>query len=157
MTRPADREIRAETTVAATPAQVWAVLGDVRRMPELSPELLWMLPIKPGGLRPGQWYLGVNRRGLVVWPTRSVITDVEPARMLAWDTASSGARWVWELAPHAGGTRVVHRRPVPRGLTLLSRTFATVFLGGASRHTDDLEQDMGRSVDRLRQVVEAGR
>ena len=105
---------------------------------------------------PGQWYLGINRRGLVVWPTRSVLTDVEPGRLLAWDTATSGARWVWELAPHAGGTRVVHRRPVPRRLTMLTRLFATLFLRGPSRHTDDLEQDMARSVANLQRAVETG-
>jgi uncharacterized protein YndB with AHSA1/START domain len=156
VTGAADREILAETVVAATPAEVWRVLGDVRRMPELSPELVRMLPLKPGGLRRGQWYLGINRRGIVVWPTRSVLTDVEPGRLLAWDTASSGARWVWELAPHSAGTRVVHRRPVPRRLTVLARVFATVFLGGASGHTDNLENDMARSVANLRRTVEAG-
>jgi hypothetical protein len=153
----AEREIRAETVVAATPTEVWRVLGDVRRMPELSPELVRMLPLKPGGLRRGQWYLGINRRGLVLWPTRSVLTDLEPERLLAWDTATSGARWIWELAAHEEGTLVVHRRPVPRGQTRLSRWFATVFLGGASGHTDDLEQDMSRSVANLRRAVEAAR
>ena len=29
----ADRELRAETTIDAPPEAVWAVLGDVRRMP----------------------------------------------------------------------------------------------------------------------------
>jgi hypothetical protein len=157
VTGPADREIRAETVVAATPAEVWAVLGDVRRMPELSPEVVRMLPLRRGGLRRGQWYLGINRRGLVVWPTRNVVVDVEPTRRLAWDTASSGATWVWELDLQEDGTRVVHRRQVPRGLTTLSRVFANVFLGGAARHTDALEQDMAQSVANLRRVVEAGR
>ncbi len=155
MSRPADRELRAEIHVAATPAQVWSVLGDVRRMADLSPELVRMSALKPGGLRRGQWYLGVNRRGWVVWPTRSTVSHVEPGRLLAWDTRSSGARWVWELVPEDEGTLVVHRRVVPRRLTLLSRFFATVFLGGASGHTDDLERDMARSVARLKEVVES--
>src|SRR5262245_14137741 len=117
----ADRELRVEGRVEATPEQVWAVLGDVRRMPELSHELVRMVALKRGGLRRGQWYLGINRRGAVVWPTRSTVTDVEPRRLLAWDTASSGARWIWELQPDGDCTIVVHRRPVPRRLTLLTR------------------------------------
>jgi hypothetical protein len=48
----ADRELRASTVVDATPTEVWAVLGDVRRMPSLSTELVRMLPLKRGGLRP---------------------------------------------------------------------------------------------------------
>jgi uncharacterized protein YndB with AHSA1/START domain len=150
----ADRELRAETTVDAPPEAVWEVLGDVRRMPELSPELVRMVPLKPGGLRPGQWYLGVNRRKAVLWPTRSVVSGVEPGRMVAWDTTSSGARWIWELTPEGSGTRVVHRRPVPQRLTRLSLVFARAFLGGVVGHADELEEGMAASVARLKQAVE---
>ena len=156
MAGTAGRELRAETHVAAAPDAVWAVLGDVRRMPDLSPELVRMFALKRGGLRPGQWYLGINRRGLVAWPTRSTVSDVDPGRLLAWDTATSGARWIWELVPDGDGTLVVHRRPVPRRLTLLTRVFAAAFLGGASTHSDDLEADMALSVARLKQAVEGG-
>ena len=151
----ADRELRASTVVEATPAEVWAVLGDVRRMPSLSTELVRMVPLKPGGLRPGQWYLGINRRGYAVWPTRNVVAEVVAERRLVWDTASSGARWVWELEPTAGGTLVTHRRPVPRRLTTLARVYARVFLGGIAHHVDELEGDMAHSVTRLKAVVEA--
>jgi uncharacterized protein YndB with AHSA1/START domain len=150
----ADRELRAETVVDAPPEAVWAVLSDVRRMPELSPELLVMLPLKPGGLRPGQWYLGLNRRKAVVWPTRSVVSHVEWGRTVAWDTRSSGARWVWELTADGGGTRVVHRRPVPRRLTPVSHVFARFLLGGVDGHADELEAGMAQSVARLKRAVE---
>jgi hypothetical protein len=149
-----ERELRAEASIEAPPAVVWGVLGDVRRMPELSPELVRMIPLKPGGLRPGQWYLGLNRRKLVVWPTRSVVSDVEPGRMVAWDTVSSGARWIWELTAEGAGTRVVHRRPMTRRLTPLSQVFASAFLGGSALHADELEEGMARSVRRLKAAVE---
>jgi uncharacterized protein YndB with AHSA1/START domain len=150
----AERELRAETTISASPERVWKVLSDVRRMPELSPELVRMIPLKRGGLRPGQWYLGVNRRKGVIWPTRSVVAEVAAGRSVAWDTKSSGARWIWELAQEGTGTRVVHRRPVPRRLTPLSFLFAKAFLGGVGGHADELEQGMAASVSRLKQVVE---
>jgi uncharacterized protein YndB with AHSA1/START domain len=149
-----DRELRAETTIAAPPEAVWAVLSDVRRMPELSPELVRMVALLPGGLRVGQQYLGVNRRKAVVWPTRSVVAELEPGRRLAWDTKSSGARWIWTLEPDGEATRVVHTRPVPQRLTLLSSAFATAFLGGAGGHADELEAGMAASVSRLRALVE---
>lgn len=151
----ADRELRAETTIDAAPEVVWQVLGDVRRMPELSPELVRMIPLKKGGLRPGQWYLGVNRRKGVVWPTRSVVSEVEPGRTVAWDTRTSGARWIWELTPEGSGTRVVHRRPIPRRLTGSSFLFAKAFLGGVGGHADELEEGMARSVARLKRAVES--
>jgi uncharacterized membrane protein len=150
----AARELRAETTIDAPADAVWAVLSDVRRMPELSPELVRMIPLRTGGLRPGQWYLGLNRRKAVVWPTRSVVTDVQTGRTVAWDTTTSGARWVWELLPQGDSTRVVHRRPVPERVTPLSVVFARVFLGGIAGHADELEEGMAESVARLKQAAE---
>ena len=78
----------------------------------------------------------------------------KPGRLLAWDTPTSGAHWVWELVPDGATTLVVHRRPVPRRLTLLTRLFAAAFLGGAPKHSDDLERDMAVSVARLKEAVE---
>jgi uncharacterized protein YndB with AHSA1/START domain len=154
MSAGATRELRAETAIAARPDQVWAALADLRRMPEWSPELVRMVALRRGGLRVGQQYLGLNRRKAVIWPTRSVVVDLDPGRMLAWDTRSSGARWIYELAPDGAGTRVVHRRPVPRRLTLLSRAFAPLALGGSVEHADELEQGMARTLARLKAALE---
>jgi uncharacterized protein YndB with AHSA1/START domain len=154
MSESAARELRAETVIDAPPATVWAALTDLRRMPEWSPELVRMVPLKPGGLRVGQQYVGLNRRKAVVWPTRSVVAILDPGRTLAWDTRSSGARWIYELSPEGGGTRVVQRRPVPRGITLLSRAFAPVFLGGSDGHAEELEQGMAETLARLKAALE---
>jgi uncharacterized protein YndB with AHSA1/START domain len=151
----ADRELNAEITVEASPDKVWEVLTDLTRMPDWSPELVKMLPLKRGGLRVGQWYLGINRRKAVVWPTRSVVAVLEPQRSLAWDTKSSGARWIFELNASGEGTRVVQRRPVPDGVTLLSKVFAPLALGGSEEHADQLEADMGTTLERFKAAVEA--
>lgn len=151
----AQRELRAETVIDAPPAKVWSLLTDLSRMPDWSPELVRMVPLKRGGLRVGQWYLGINRRKAVVWPTRSVVAEVEPGRRLTWDTRSSGARWIWELVPEGDGTRVVHRRPVPKGVTVTSKVFAPLFLGGSEGHADELEAGMAETVARLKAAVSA--
>lgn len=155
MSDAAARELRAETTVDAPPASVWAVLTDLRRMSEWSPETVSMTALKPGGLKLGQQYLGVNRRKAVVWPTRSVVAVLEPERALAWDTKSSGARWIFELAAEGSGTRVVHRRPVPARLTLVSKLFAGSLLGGSDEHADELEAGMAQTLQRLKAAVES--
>ena len=151
----ADRELRAEAVVDAPQDRVWQLLSDTARMGEWSPELVRMLPLKRGGLRAGQWYLGINRRKAVVWPTRSVVAWLEPGRSVAWDTRTSGARWVWELSPAGEATRVVHRRPVPDQVTLLGRVFARFFLGGVGGHADELEEGMAMTVARLKAAAEA--
>jgi uncharacterized protein YndB with AHSA1/START domain len=151
----ADRELRAEVTVAASPERVWEVLTDFGRMPEWSPELVRMVPLKRGGLRLGQWYLGINRRRAVVWPTRNVVSLLEPGRTVAWDTTSSGARWIYELARDADGTRLTLSRPVPRRLTLGSNLVARTLLGGAVEHADELEDGMQQTLERLKAAVES--
>lgn len=151
----ADRELRAETTVHASVEEVWKLLTDFGRLSQWSPETVRMLPLTPGGLRVGQSYLGINRRKAVVWPTRSVVAVLEPGRTLAWDTRSSGARWIWELAPAGESTHVVHRRPVPSSLTAMSKVFAGAFLGGAEGHADELEQGMAQTLARLKAAAEA--
>lgn len=155
-TRDPNRELRAETVVAATPEQVWAVLADVSRMPAWSPELVRMVPLKRGGLRLGQWYLGLNRRKGVLWPTRSVISRLEPARAIAWDVPTNGSRWIYELADDPAGTRVVERRPVPRpgGINWIGNTFARLALGGVADHADELEAGMAQTLARLKTAVE---
>lgn len=150
----ADRELHAETMIDATPEQVWAVLADLSRMSEFSPETVRMVPLKKGGLRVGQWYLGINRRKYVVWPTRNVVSDLEPGRRLAWDTTSSGARWIYELEADGARTRVVHRRPVPQRLSHVSSVFAPALLGGSDGHADELERGMGQTLARLKSAVE---
>lgn len=154
MSDAASRELRAETLVHAPPERVWETLTDLSRMPAWSPELIRMVPLRPGGLKVGQQYLGLNRRKAVVWPTRNVVAILEPGRSLAWDTRSSGARWIFELSPAGDGTTVVQRRPVPRRLTLLSKVFAPLALGGSDGHADELEQGMAQTLARLKVAVE---
>lgn len=151
----ADRELRAETVIDASPEKVWATLTDLSRMPQWSPELMKMVPLKRGGLRVGQWYLGVNRRKAMIWPSRNVVAVLEPRSSLAWDTKTSGARWIYELSAEGTGTRVVHRRPVPTRLTVLSRAFAPVALGGGSEHADELEAGMAQTLVRLKAAAES--
>ena len=156
MTTNAARELRAEAVIEAPAAHVWALLTDFGQLAEWSPETVRMVPLKRGGLRVGQWYLGINRRKALVWPTRSVVADVAPGSRLVWDTPSSGAQWIWELEPDpadAGRTRVVHRRPVPRSLSVGSRIVAPLLLGGNDSHADELEAGMATTVGRLARAV----
>lgn len=148
------RELRASVTVDAPAQDVWSVISDVRNIAAASPELVAMVPVLRGGLRVGQNYIGINRRKLVVWPTRSRIRTVVPGRELSWDTLTSGARWVYELSDSDGGTGLTLRRPVPGRLTGLSDLFARFLLGGAEGHADELEQGMLRTLEVLRQKAE---
>ena len=150
----ADRELRAEVSVDAAPEAVWAAITDLKRLPEWSPELVSMHALKRGGLRPNQWYLGINRRKGIVWPTRNVVVSVDPGKSLVWDTTTSGSRWIFELAPEGSGTRLVQRRPVPRRLTTIGSLVAQTLLGGKEEHADELEDGMRRTLAGIKAAVE---
>lgn len=148
------RELRAKIHIDAPPETVWAALTDLARLPARSPELVRMVRLGRGAPSVGAQYVGLNRRGPVLWPTRNRIVAFEPARLLAWDTVTSGARWVYELTPDGAGTTVVQRRPVTSGLTLLSRAFAPLALGGSGAHADELEAGMRATLEALKAEVE---
>jgi len=150
----AERELKAEVTVEASPERVWEKLTDLKELAKDSPELLAMWPLKPGGLRENQWYLGINRRKGVVWPTRNVVAILDPGKTLAWDTKTSGARWIYELTPEGSGTRLTQRRPIPRRRTITGRVFAMGFLGGKDPHDDELQEGMRRTLEGIKSAIE---
>lgn len=144
------RELRASLTVDASPQKVWDTVTDFSNLAAASPELVTMLAIGRGGPRPGQTYIGLNRRRLVVWPTRNRIRTVEPERELSWDTVTSGARWVFGLVERGDQTVLTLSRPVPGKLTALSNLFAKVLLGGAEGHADELDQGITETLRELK-------
>ncbi|MCL2543718.1 MAG: SRPBCC domain-containing protein, partial [Nocardioidaceae bacterium] len=147
-------ELRAEIHIAASPARVWSVVTDTKALAEASPELLAMTPLRRGGFRVGQQYVGWNRRKAVVWTTRNVVRECVPERRLVWDTTTSGARWIYELSPEGDGTRLVQRRPVAKQASRFVRLFGEVLLGGFEEHADELESGMLSSLTRLKAIAE---
>ena len=96
-----------------------------------------------------------------MWPTRNVVAVLDPGSTLAWDTKTSGARWIFELKPEGAGTRLIQRRPIPQRRTMVGRVFAIGFLGGKEEHDDELEAGMRHARSkrfrrRWRQLISAG-
>ena len=147
-------ELHAEVEIDAPPARVWSVITDTRALAEASPELMAMTPLRRGGFRTGQQYVGWNRRKAIVWPTRNVVRECVPEQRLVWDTTTSGARWIFELAPAGSGTRLVQRRPVAKPAAGWVRLFGDMFLGGFEGHADELETGMRTSLERLKVIAE---
>ncbi|MCX6395534.1 MAG: SRPBCC family protein [Propionibacteriales bacterium] len=149
MTAPLN--VGATVEMNATPEAVWAVLSDLGRMPEFSPELRRAYVLgRPG---PGATIVGINRRKAVAWPTTSKVVRWEPNQAVAWRTRESGATWVYELTPTANGTAVTGRRVLP-AYTLGSRLMVP-FLGGATGHDEELNAGIAATLTRIKAVVEA--
>lgn len=148
---PTPLNVGATVEIKATPEQVWAVLADLGRMPEFSPELRKAFVFGGPGL--GANILGINRRKAVAWPTTSKVVRWEPARAIAWKTRESGATWVYELEPTPTGTAVTGRR-VLSSYTIGSKLMVP-FLGGAAGHDAELNAGIEATLNKIKAVVEA--
>lgn len=152
MNAPQPIPISATADIAASPDAVWAVVSDVRRMPEFSPELqkVFLLGSR-GGV--GRSLVGLNRRRWLWWPTTSKVVRWEPGRAIAWRTRESGATWIYELEPHGGGTRVKASRVLP-AFTLASKVL-TPLMGGALGHDHELAAGLQQTLDRIKASFES--
>ena len=146
--------------VAAPPEDVYALVADVTRAPEFSPEVTstrWL----DGATGPavGGRFEAVNTAASgKSWRNRPVVTVADPGREFAFSRTEAFAGtlvWRYRFEPVDGGTRVVEsyevERPVSRlGWFLIEK----VFRGGNRREV--LRDGMRRTLDRIRVAAEAG-
>ena len=101
-----------EVTVAASPAQVWAVLADPTRTGEWSHEarvVRWQDGAVEAAV--GARFAGTSRAGRWSWTRVCEIVTADPHRELAWRTVPSAryrdsTEWRFRLTPVDGGTRI---------------------------------------------------
>jgi hypothetical protein len=144
--------------MAAPAARIWALVADVTRIGEFSPETFeaeW-LP-GPDGPAAGARFRGHvrrNGRGPVYWTTCTV-TASEPGREFAFSVGPPGGRvlntWRYQFAPRDGGTDVTESFELPS--TLLTRLYW--LLAGWARGRANLA-GMRATLERLRTAAEAG-
>lgn len=116
--------LAAHTHIAADPAEVYAVVSDLPRSAEWSPECVGGTWIRgePGTV--GAVFRGENLRAADVvgwapvvrgtWFTESEVVAAEPGRCFGWAMRdSAGARqdsvWGYDIEPAAGGCVLTHR------------------------------------------------
>lgn len=151
---PEPLPISASVEVGAAPETVWAVISDVTRMGEWSPECRKVIVLGSPKQGVGTKLLGLNRRGRAVWPTTSRVVRYEPGKAVAWRTRESGATWTYELAPTDSGTLLTGGRRLRRfsaGTKLMAP-----LIGGAVGHDAELIEGMRTTLERIKAVAEAG-
>jgi uncharacterized protein YndB with AHSA1/START domain len=142
-------DLEASTTVAAPPAQVWALVTDVARMAEWSPQVVRTI-VLGAPLRLGTRFVNLNHQGWKHWPTSATVVRFEPHRDFAFRITENRTVWSFLLEPTAGGgTRITHRRETPHGVSALSRTLVGVALGGQERFLAELRRGMERTLARI--------
>ena len=112
-------DAQATTTIAADPLKVYALVSDLPRMGEWSPENTggkWI-----GGANSaevGARFRGNNKRGVLRWSTTCEVTDATPGKRFAFDVTYgplSISHWEYTFEPDGDGCRVTEewteRRP----------------------------------------------
>lgn len=105
-------QIEVTKVVAATPEQVYALVSDLCRMGEWSPENTGGTWVKGAtGPAVGAKFEGTNQLGKKKWKTISTVTAADAGREFAFDVTAAGmkvAGWGFSLEPADGGTAVTH-------------------------------------------------
>jgi uncharacterized protein YndB with AHSA1/START domain len=144
--------LQTQIDVDAPVATVWALISDLSRMPQWSPQCRVMKLLGP--LRVGTKTLNFNRRGRMFWPTTSTVTEIDPERRLTFRVAGNGTEWSFELEPFEGGTRVVESRRAPNGVTKASSAVVSVAFGGVPGFEDELVEGMEQTLRRLKAAAQ---
>ncbi|GAB4007550.1 SRPBCC family protein [Nocardioides ultimimeridianus] len=144
-----------EIEIAAPPAAVWELVGDVTRMAEWSPQVTsTRLSDGHATCALGTRFTNRNVHGELVWTTHAEIVAYDAARLLAFRVAENDATWSFELTPTASGTRLVERRDAPGGISDLSRDLTDGFLGGQEVFTAALRDGMRETLSKIKAAAE---
>ncbi|HWU32964.1 MAG TPA: SRPBCC family protein, partial [Marmoricola sp.] len=114
-------ELQDQIDITASPAQVWALVHDVTRMPDWSPQVT-SVRLRSGfdtiGL--GTQFTNRNHQGDLEWTTHGEIVRFRVDEEIAFRIEENWVIWSFSLAPGEGGTRLTQRRQAPEGISPLS-------------------------------------
>lgn len=150
--------ISASIEIAASPAQVWAQVSDLRNMAQWSPQTA--KSFRRGGDGLGAKFLNVNRKGALVWPTQSKVVRFEApgtdsAGEIAWRVKENFTVWSLRLTPNGtGGTTLTSTREAPEGISDVSVKLTNAVFGGVPKFTSQLQADMGVTLAKIKAAVE---
>jgi uncharacterized protein YndB with AHSA1/START domain len=148
--------IVATTEIDAPPATVWALVSDLRNMARWSPQNV--KTFLRGEPAVGTKMININRRGLLFWPTQSMIVRFEPEQEIAFRVKENWTVWSYHLEPTAtGGTRLTGRREAPDGISDLSVGLTKRVLGGVDTFTTELQQGIEQTLAAIKRDAETSR
>jgi uncharacterized protein YndB with AHSA1/START domain len=143
--------------MAAEPAAVYALVADVTRMSEFSPEIVechWL----GGASAPAVGARFAARNKFTRGPSavnKPVITAVDPDRLISWartEPFGGTVEWTYRFQPHDGGTLVTESYHVTRSVSRIG----WVIIGAmASRdRRNQLRGGMEQTLQRIRAALE---
>jgi uncharacterized protein YndB with AHSA1/START domain len=142
--------------IAAPPEQVWAMVADLTRMGEWSPEnegATWLRGAT--GPKPGATFRGDNHNGKRRWRTAGTIVDADPNRLLTFRVTAVGfkvAEWRYVFETIPTGCRVTESWTDQRGR--IAKALGKPVSGVADRATHN-QVTMEQTLERLKAAAES--
>ena len=156
MTDSPSATVSVSREIPSTPAALWAMVADITRMGEWSPETrrcTWLR--RADGPAVGARFKGVNRNKRRRWSTINAVTACVPGEVFAFETTAgpfSVARWEYRFAASAGGTTVTETWTDQRG-RIASRLGKPV--SGVEDRSSHNRAGMEATLTRLAEVASA--
>jgi uncharacterized protein YndB with AHSA1/START domain len=144
--------LQAQIDINAPLEKVWALVSDLGKMPQWSPQCRVMKALGP--LRQGTRTVNLNRRNRMFWPTTCTVTEVIPQKKLAFRVNQNNSVWSYELEPTDAGTRVVESRHAENGVTAFSNMSVNALLGGVPNFERELVAGMNATLSRIKAAAE---
>lgn len=147
-------EIETSIEIDAPAERVWAMVSDLGRMPEWSPQVVSTRIKGDGEVALGTRFTNLNEQGEMRWVTHAEVVRFDPGRELAFRIEENWAVWSFALEPAPTATRVCQRRSAPDGISDLSRDLTAGFLGGQEAFTGILRDGMTETLERMKAEAE---
>ncbi|MBE7324162.1 SRPBCC family protein [Nocardioides sp. Y6] len=143
--------------IDAPPAAVWALVSDLTRMGDWSPQVdstRWRGDATAPAV--GVQFTSRNSHGELVWKTTGEVVRLVPEQEIAFRIEENWVVWSFHLEPtETGGTRLSQRREVPEGLSQTSVELTDGFMGGQDAFTAQLRAGMRQTLEGIRASAES--
>jgi len=149
-------QVSVTTRIHASPEAVYALVSDLPRMGEWSPENTggsWQ-----GGATapaPGVRFKGTNRNGKRTWSTTVTVVEATPGKAFVFDVAAGPlkvARWSYRISPADGGCDVTETWEDRRGMVITALGRRATGVADRKAFT---EASIRTTLERLKAAAEA--
>lgn len=135
--------------------KVWAVISDLKRMGEWSPQCKKMI-VRGEPIGVGTRTININRRGPLVWPTTAKIVRFVADKELAFKIAENRTVWSYTIEPSANGVTVTERREAANGTTTkVSAFLVDKVFGGNDSFEDELREGIRETLGKIKRAAES--
>ena len=141
--------------IEAPAAVVWALIQDVRRMADWSPQVQ-STRLSDGATEVAQdvRFTNANRQGELEWKTHATVVRFDDERELAFRIEENWAIWSFRLEETGRHTTLLtQEREAPEGISDVSRDLTNAYLGGQEVFTDTLRAGMRETLAAIRDAA----